>query len=105
MQTPYSCHTIRQIVKRSRSPIGHYVEAHDQERLNGLAMTWPRRLTEAQDPQLYDLIVEKTPGGRIFGRNARAGAPIAGTDPARVEAVRFRLPGSSHAVRPQYERT
>jgi len=61
----HSYQTISQMVKRSMTTVGRYVEAYRQEGLSGLAMTRPtgrpRRLTEEQEQQLYDLIVEKTP--------------------------------------------
>ena len=49
----HSYQTISQMVKRSMTTIGRYVEAYHQEGLSGLAMTrptgWLRRLTEAKE--------------------------------------------------------
>ena len=81
----HSYQTISQMVKRSMTTIGRYVEAYRQEAyrqegLNGLAMTRPtgrpRRLTEAQEQQLYDLIVEKTPADVGFPAETNWRAPL-----------------------------
>ncbi len=76
----HSYQTISQRVKRSMTPIGRDVEAYRQEGLSGLAMIRPtgrpRRLTEAQEEQLYDLIVEKTPADVGFPAEMNGRAPL-----------------------------
>ena len=76
----HSYQTISQMVKRSMTTIGRYVEAYRQEGLSGLAMIRPtgrpRRLTEAQEQQLYDLIVEKTPADVGFPAEVNWRAPL-----------------------------
>ncbi len=76
----HSYQAISQMVKRSMTTISRYVEAYRQNGLNGLAMIRPtgrpRRLTEAQEQQLYDLIVEKTPADVGFPAEMNWRAPL-----------------------------
>jgi len=55
---------------------GDDLDAYHQEGLSGLAMSRPRRLTEAQAQQLDDMIVEKTPADAGFPSEMNRRAPL-----------------------------